>query len=394
MTTIPLEYGIFNLLNKTLPFPVGGGLANEIALWIIAISFLVSTIISILAYMGLAQGLQVRFLKRNIEARLRVLESYAIGARDQAKRYLESIGAEEAEDTINTIIDYFSIEPVTIEPTDITKRLERVLRSEEERIEGIVRRRAAKADETQRKIAITLLAIANALNIVYKQVRHLLLWGLKTNNPYIILQLWMQLPVIMRIAKAYYDATRCIAEHKPIGDAAGPLVAYRLMRQLRMITPPREIAKDTLYSVHEYNGRRVIIVKAKGPGSTVGKPGEAVEKLARIYKDTLRTIITVDAALKFEGEDSGTIAEGAGVAMGDPGPEKIRIERVAYQLRIPLHAIVIKMSLEEAIQTMKKEIAEGVEKAVEKVKRIIEEETKPGDTIIVVGVGNTLGVGQ
>ncbi len=376
--------------NATLPLLP----SSDIAVWIIAVSLLVSTVLSILAFLGMAQGIQVRFLRRNIEARLRLLQAYASGARDQAQKYLTSIGVKEPRKLLDIALEYFVIEPVSIEPTDITRRLERLIRTGEERIEKLVEEAAKEVDEVERKIAATLLSIANELNTVYKYVRHLLLWGVKTNNQLVIVQLWMQLPMILRIAKAYHDAAKCIADHKPIGDAAGPLVAYKLMRSLKMVEPPKTIAKDTVYSVHELEGRRVVIVKAKGPGSTVGKPGEAVEKLAQLYRDTLAAIITVDAAQKLEGEDTGAIAEGAGVAMGDPGPEKIRIERVAYRIGVPLYAIVVKMGLEEAIQTMKKEVYEGVEKAVEKVKSLVLEVAKPGQTVIVVGVGNTLGVAQ
>ncbi|MGC8572655.1 MAG: DUF1512 family protein, partial [Caldisphaera sp.] len=31
---------------------------------------------------------------------------------------------------------------------------------------------------------------------------------------------------------------------------------------------------------------------------------------------------------------------------------------------------------------------------VERVKQIIEEESRPGDTVVIAGIGNTAGVGQ
>jgi hypothetical protein len=54
-------------------------------------------------------------------------------------------------------------------------------------------------------------------------------------------------------------------------------------------------------------------------------------------------------------DGTGTVADGTGVAMGDPGPEKIRIERIAVKYQLPLYAIAIKMGLEEAITALKKE---------------------------------------
>ncbi|MCL4517615.1 MAG: DUF1512 family protein, partial [Thaumarchaeota archaeon] len=56
--------------------------------------------------------------------------------------------------------------------------------------------------------------------------------------------------------------------------------------------------------------------------------------------------------------------------------------------------VVVKQSLVDAISVMKKEIAEAADKAVAVVQRILEEKTQEGDTVILVGVGNTLGVAQ
>jgi hypothetical protein len=43
---------------------------------------------------------------------------------------------------------------------------------------------------------------------------------------------------------------------------------------------------------------------------------------------------------------------------------------------------------------MTKEILEGTDVALARVKRIIREGTEEGDTVIVAGIGNTVGVGQ
>jgi hypothetical protein len=105
-------------------------------------------------------------------------------------------------------------------------------------------------------------------------------------------------------------------------------------------------------------------------------------------------IIMVDAALKLEGEKTGEIAEGIGAAIGGIGVDRYQIEAVATKNGIPLYAIVIKQSLTEAISIMRKDIAETFDKVSKRVDRIIDEKTKKGDKILIVGVGNTFGVGQ
>jgi len=387
---LPLGFNTTSLL--------GGG-QSDLATWIIAISILVSTVLSILAFLGVAQGIQLRVWRTQIEARLRVLEGYVNDVKGEGEKLLKKLGVKDTERVIGRAMEYFVVEPVSIEPTDITKRLERVIRTEEERIEQIVGLALAGrelGEEEQRifRNTVTLLGIANALNLLYKYLRHMLLMGVKTKNAMLVAQLWMILPLYMRIAKAYRDAAGVIAKGLPIGDAAGPLVAYRLAHMGEPIEGYRELAKDTVYTVVGIDERRVYIVRAKGPGSTVGRPGEAVEKLVEdVLGGNLSAIITVDAALKFEGEETGLTAEGSGVAMGDPGPEKIRIERLAVRHRLPLYAVAIKMSFEEAINAMSKNVVKGVDKAVEDVIRLIGETSRPGDNVVVVGVGNTIGVG-
>jgi len=103
-------------------------------------------------------------------------------------------------------------------------------------------------------------------------------------------------------------------------------------------------------------------------------------------------IITVDAALKLESEKSGEVAYGVGAAIGDLGPEKIAMERIASKCSVPLDAVVIKMSNEEAINTMTKQVYEGVVRAADIVKNTILSKTREGDAVVVVGVGNTLGI--
>ncbi|MEM1703405.1 MAG: DUF1512 family protein, partial [Zestosphaera sp.] len=131
---------------------------------------------------------------------------------------------------------------------------------------------------------------------------------------------------------------------------------------------------------------------AKGPGPTVGWPGEALEKLVESLECKISRVITIDAALKLESEKSGDVAYGVGAAIGDLGPEKIAMERITSKCSVPLDAVVVKMSNEEAINTMTKQIYEGVVKAADVVKNIILNKTREGETVVVVGVGNTLGI--
>ena len=102
----------------------------------------------------------------------------------------------------------------------------------------------------------------------------------------------------------------------------------------------------------------------------------------------------IDAALKLEGEDSASIAKGFGAAIGGIGTERFKIEQVATTNAIPILAIVIKQTIHEAITLMSEDIANQAKSVRSQVYEMITENSKSGETVMIVGVGNTLGVGQ
>ena len=54
------------------------------------------------------------------------------------------------------------------------------------------------------------------------------------------------------------------------------------------------------------------------------------------------------------------MAEGIGVAIGGIGVEKYQIEEVATRLGVPVYAVIVKQSIQDAITIMRKEIADSV----------------------------------
>ena len=66
----------------------------------------------------------------------------------------------------------------------------------------------------------------------------------------------------------------------------------------------------------------------------------------------------IDAALKLEGEKTGAVAEGIGGAYRGIGVEKYQVEEVATRFDMPIYAVIVKQSVQDAITIMRKEIAE------------------------------------
>ena len=102
----------------------------------------------------------------------------------------------------------------------------------------------------------------------------------------------------------------------------------------------------------------------------------------------------VDAALKMEGEDSASIARGFGAAIGGIGTEKFQIEAIATTNQIPVFSIIVKQSVKEAITLMSKEIADQADNVRSQVYEMILENTTQGQSVVIIGVGNTAGVSQ
>jgi hypothetical protein len=96
----------------------------------------------------------------------------------------------------------------------------------------------------------------------------------------------------------------------------------------------------------------------------------------------------------LEGEKSGSRAEGSGSAIGGIGVERYQIEDVATKFNIPIYAIIVKQSIQDSITIMRKEISDSSDKIFDSVSSIIKDKTYVGQSILIIGVGNTIGVAQ
>ena len=280
--------------------------------------------------------------------------------------------------------------PVSLDPRGVVDKIEYVMHTQDERIRAELKAIAPEADKVQVSVAQNILEVASSLNVIFKIVRHMFIQGKKTKSLFLVVQLQMIMPTLMQQADALFNAIDAFKAAEPIGDGIGPMVAGKMMVQ----SPKIEVEMETVYSKTEYKGRTLYVLKAEGPMGTVGKPHTGVLKIIENPESKISSIIMIDAALKLEGEKTGDVAEGIGAAIGGVGVEKSKIEDVATSKGIPVYAIVVKQSLIDAISVMTKDIAEAAEKVTERIHRLLEERTKEGDSILIIGVGNTLGVAQ
>jgi hypothetical protein len=338
------------------------------------------------------QRIQMYVMIREVEGSLYKLKYIKEEGRKITIATIKEIGKPQTDPSarVDRYLEYFTIQPQSMDPAGIVYKLDHILDVRDTRLKDEVKIMAPESDEVQINNLENTLEAAMALNYIYKVVRHFYIQGKKTLSLYIIMQLQMILPLVMKEAEAYASALKAFADGQPIGDGAGPLAAAKLMHGYKT----RKVPKDCVVASVPIEGRTAFIIKAKGPGGNVGKPGEAVKAVIDENKGKISSVIMIDAGLKLEGEMVGEVAEGIGAAIGGPGVDQFKIEEAVVKYKIPLNAVVIKEDIGDAVSPMRKEIADSVDKVIERVKNVVLERTKEGDKLIIVGVGNTIGVGQ
>src|SRR5437773_1655509 len=334
------------------------------------------------------QRIQMSMMLVSVERNLGKLEKLRttahISVLNSALRFKGDRKAVETR--IGRLTGSFAIHPVNMDPAGIVGKLEHVLDTYDDNLRTEVKTIATGATDAEVNTLSNQMEISIGLDQMYRVVRHFYLLARKQGGILALYQLQMAMPQIMEEAEAYSSAISAFEKGQPIGDGIGPLIASKMAEGVQ----PREIEQDTIMYETGVDGRNLLLVRAKGPGGSVGKPGVAVEKLIEEKSPSL--IVTVDAALKFEGEASGEVAEGVGAAIGGPGVDRYHIEQSASKRRIPMIAIVVKMSNKEAISQMTQQVRLAVDETIRRVKNTIEARTKPGDTVIVAGIGNTMGI--
>ena len=345
-----------------------------------------------IVYLVYAQRIQALTMLRQIETTLRKIKLIKDKAKNTAIETIKEIGKPVRDPTpmVERFMEHFMIEPVGMDPAGVVQKFGKILNVREFTFEKEVEMMAPEASKAERNNMENLLEASLALNFFYKIIRHYYLMGKKTMNIYVIMQIHMILPQILKLIESYSAALQAFKDGIPIGDSVGPIVAAKLINGAET----RIVANEMVAAEIEFEGRRVIVTKAEGPGGSVGKPGDAITNILNENNGKVKMLITVDAAGKLEGEEVGEIAEGVGAAIGGPGVEKYKIEQAATSHDVPLFAVAIKQGMEHVVAPLVEPLFEATDRAVSAVKGLILDYSEEGDTIIVAGIGNTVGVGQ
>lgn len=353
-----------------------GGIIGQILSFIIFILFL-----------SFYTRIMVQQTMMKLEQSAVELEKMAIKAESDVIRKISKKPDKELRKKVRRFLEFFAIPPVNLDPYGIVKKYDHIQIQEKERFNYFVRQVIPQSNSEERANIVMGLSGAIQLHEITKIVRHFVELIKKTKSINLAFIIQMQLPFIERIAKALAKGTETLVNGEPVGDGIGPYIAAHMIGNEKVVN----IDDETVLARKKYKNRELIIIKAKGPGGRTGNPGKVLEKIAQ--KENIAKIITIDAAAKLEGEKTGAVAEGIGVAMGGIGVERYEIEEVAVKYKLPLDAVIIKMSAEEAIMPMKKNVIDAVPEALELVHEAIDR-TKSKGKIVIIGVGNTSGIGN
>jgi hypothetical protein len=338
------------------------------------------------------QKFQSWMILSDVSKSLTKLKTMKETARNEAIDYVKTSikPSDDPCEKVDKFLEYFTIMPVDLDPNGIVGKLDHIIRTRDERIRSEIKRMAEGMTESHASRMENILEAATALNMIYKVVRHFYLMGKRTTSMFVLVQLQMVMPLLLQEAEALQSAISAFKEGQPIGDSIGPMIVGKMM----IGKDKKMIARETVYTEAEYMNRKLYLLKAEGPGGAVGRPGEAVQRLVGEIGLKIDAIIMIDAALKLEGEKTGAVAEGIGAAIGGIGVEKYQIEEVATRFSIPVYAVIVKQSIQDAITIMRKEISESFDKVSNTVFSVIEDKTSLGESVLIIGIGNTLGVAQ
>ena len=149
---------------------------------------------------------------REVENSLHKLKYIKEEGRKNAIDAIKEIGKPAADPTVRVdrYLEYFTIGPQGMDPSGIVYKLDHILDVRDERLKEEVKLMAPASDEVQVNNLENTLEAAMALNYIYKVVRHYYIQGKKTLSLYVIMQLQMILPMVMKEAEAYASALKSL----------------------------------------------------------------------------------------------------------------------------------------------------------------------------------------
>lgn len=292
---------------------------------------------------------------------------------------------KELDDSIKRMMEYFVVEPETIEPSGLANKIRQLTQRHDKKLEFFIEDITTGIAPGERKNLAAAMMHTTAIYQISKIIKHFIELIKQTNNFQYGMLLQLQMPFIDRQVKALYSSVPAFTSGIPVGDCIGPLYAAQLIGDSKTSI----ISEGTVMATKFIDGKEIFVLKAEGPSANLGNIDEAIRKL--VLKHKIEKVITIDAAGKLEGEKTGVVAMGIGFAMGPRGAERFFLESFLSEKGIPVDAVAIKMKPDEALMPMPLEVKNSIPRIDKAVKMELREVKRKA---IIVGVGVTIGVGN
>ncbi|MCJ7450615.1 MAG: DUF1512 domain-containing protein [Candidatus Nanohaloarchaeota archaeon QJJ-9] len=317
-----------------------------------------------------------------IRKSLKVIQKNALEAEEMFLSSIAEKPNEDLKEDLEPMKNMVISPPSNLDPSGMFEKLENVLDSSQDKVERYVESLNPEMDEEKKADMKMAFQGVYGANQIYVMIRHFKKLIEDTNNYQIGQMIQMMLPLYKELSESQKKATEAFVNNVPIGDSVGPLIAAKLTEN-----EPEEKAENIMVSEEDLDGEKYVVVQSKGPGSRLGKYGDALEEI--VEDNDVEKILTLDAGMRYEGEETGTIVEGSGVMMGGPGVEKGKIEEVAVENDLPLEGYIVKQSGPQASKPMHKKIWNAHENVIRKVRDDIRNSE---GKLLIIGVGNTCGI--
>ena len=368
-------------------------------------------IILLLLVFFYGQNWQGWYAGRQIKKSLKRLNKWKKYGISLIKKIIEPISSEsitprEISEFINKMLDFFVVSPAHLDPP-FYEKLRYVTSYREKRLSQLIKQFLPNIDKSSLATISALLNATTEIHNIRKKVRHNLIIGERTKSYLFLLSTASDLTQIMIKARAYRTALDSFKEKLPIGDSIGPLSVNEFIKENQKNNGVLNIEKNLqersngIYSSEiAYENRKCICLRPKGPDAIVGNIGEAFENVFLELRENNQKpsiVITVDAMTRLEGEKLGTVAQGLGIVIGGDSRymiDKYQIETLCMKETpsVPFEAVVCRESLEEAVSPMSEPIKLAIPKIIRILKKIIRSQTKPNEIVLILGIGNAIGV--
>jgi len=354
--------------------------ANPMTQWIISLFFLF-LIMRLFAYF--AQSGMIGKADNYVKHCERVINTAIVKTVTTASTHSNN-SLDVIDSRIRELVTMFSISPVAKDPAGIMEKLRNNIDASTDLILDDIREIVSEGNEKDVYRIVLMTSVTNAMHVLTRYLRHFVK-GAKKKDEIAKMNLIASFRLMKEMFEAYELAFIDFSNHRIIGDGIGPLTVAHIAKE-QELEWATAVEYRTSYAIYKNSGRNIWLVKATGPHGNTGQVGRFI---GNIKPDM---IITIDAALKMHGEETGDVRTGVGAAIGGAGYERYTIEETGVKSDCPLYAVIVPMSMKEAITVMPEAVFNAMPEVLRRVYDLIERRTSEGDLVMVVGVGNTLGV--